>query len=338
MLLSILKISSSKISSDGSHYYFSRLTDEQKIIYESLLSGMSRVAKEIKIPIRPINEILKVFNYVLFDNPMIFYVSSFKHTSDLYRKKCSIVPLYTHAQHIIKEYTSAVENYFLVFDTIKMKSDIEKEIFVHDHCLNNFSYDYTFGDYSYSVLGPVLNKSAVSEGFAKFVKLALDYLGIKSLVVSGKAKNPNQGSGMEGYVWNIVKINGKTYHLDVTANMMQKTKVNRYDYFNLSDHDIKKDHIIIADVPACSTEGNDFYSLNSLLVNNIADLDNYIGKALKQNKKNILVKIMDTQYTDNIVKKVIGIAQQQYNMICNGNAVIEVRYNSSQMVFEINFK
>ena len=269
---------------------------------------------------------------------MIFYVSSLGQSNDLHNKKCSIVPQYAYAHHITKEYATAVKNYLRVFDVLKGKSDIDKEFFVHDYCLSNFSYDHKFGIHSFSVLGPVLNKAAVCEGIAKFVKIAFDHIGVKSLVVSGIANNPAQGSAMEAHAWNIVKIGGKTYHLDVTFDMTLTNKVKRYDYFNLSDHDIKKDHVIINDVPSCTTMGHDFYSLNSLSVSSSAELNDYIGKALKQSKKNILVKIMNLQYSASATKKIMEIAQRQYGMIYKGDVMVEIGYNPSQMVFEINFK
>jgi hypothetical protein len=325
-------------ASDGSRYYFSRLTDEQKTVYKSLFSGIRTFTREIKMPIRPVNEMSMIFNYVLLDNPLIFYVGAYSQSSDLFRKKCSIAPNYKYTRQTAKENATAVKKYLQAFEPAMEKSDLEKEIFVHDYCLNNFCYDYTFGDYSFSVLGPVFNKTAVCEGIAKFVKLALDYLGVKSLVVSGKAKNPAQESSMEGHAWNIVRIDGKLYHLDVTFDMTIKNKVNRYDYFNLSDEEIKKDHIIIDNVPACTTVGNDYYSVNSLSVNGIAELDNYIGKALKQGKKSILVKIMNARYTNEVANQISEIAGQQYSRIHMGGVSIETSYNASQMVFEISFR
>jgi len=323
---------------EGSYYYFSRLTEEQKKIYKELLAGIRACKKEIKMPIRPINEISMIFSFILLDNPILFYVSTFSMSSDLYKKKCAIAPEYNYARSEINESKNKIMKHLAMFDTIMNKRNDEKELIVHDYCLDNFSYDYSFSDYSYSVLGPVLSKKAVCEGIAKFAKLAFDYLGVKSLVVSGKAKNPAQDSKMEGHSWNIVKINGKTYHLDVTFDMTVKNQANRYDYFNLSDDEIKKDHVIINDVPTCSTTGNDYYSANSLTISSIAELDNYIGKALRQGKRSILVKIANEKYTDAAVNRVMVIAQRQYSRIHTGGTMVETSYNSSQMVFEIDFK
>jgi len=322
---------------DTNQYYYNQLNDEQKTAYVLILSGIKSFSNEIKLPIRPINEISMIFESVLLDNPLVFYVSSFTCTNDLYKKSCKIKPNYKYAKHFIKENIELANRYLQKFDFLKTTGDINKELYIHDYCLNNFHYDNTIGDYSGSILGPILNKSAVCEGISKFVKLVFDYLNLKSLIVYGKAKNPTSDSTLERHAWNIVRVGGKSYHLDVTFDMTLKYKINRYDYFNLADEDISCDHMIISKVPNCTMHGNDYMSINSLVVHNPAELAKYIENSLIHGKKIIIVKLQNVKDTDNIVDKVIAIAQQQYDNIHKRNVAIEVRYNPSQLVFEINF-
>ena len=69
-----------------------------------------------------------------------------------------------------------------------------------------------------------------------------------------------------------------------------------------------------------------------------AELENHIRKSLKRGEKNIVVKLVDVRDTGNIVGKVKEIVQRQYNRTHKNKsgAAMEIRYNSSQMVFEIN--
>jgi len=321
------------------NYYCGRLTEEQKVIYGTMLSGIRAFDDEIKLPLIPINETSMIFDCLLLDNPLIFYVSSFSQSNDFYKKKSAIKPNYKYARQFVKQNVRVVMKYLHTFDSLKTKGDIEKETYIHDYCLENFSYDYTFSDYSHSILGPVLNKTAVCEGIAKFTKLVFDYLGVKSIVVRGKAKNPAlEDSAREMHAWNIVKIDGKAYHLDVTFDMTLKGKKNRYDYFNLSDEDIKKDHIITDNVPACTTTGNDYFSINSLFVHNSSELGTFINNNLKNGKKHITVKLVNVRNTENIVEKITRIAQKQYASIYTSGFTVEIGCNPGQMVFEINFR
>lgn len=326
-----------KHSVDVNQYYYTRLSDGQKTIYKSLLWGINSFSREIKLPIRPINEISMIFESVLLDNPLIFYVSSFNYTNDLYEQKCMLKPNYKYAKHFIKDGVKIINEYLQIFDSLKIENDVNKEMYIHDYCLNNFYYDDSSNDYSCSILGPILNKSATCEGISKFIKLVLEYLDITSLVVYGRAKNLIAGSTLGGHIWNIVMIGGEAYHLDVTFDMSLKYKINRYDYFNLADEDVKRDHIIINKVPACTISGNDYMSVNSLVVNSPAELAMYIEASLMHGKKDMLVKLRNVKDITNIVDKVITIAQQQYANIYKCAVAVEVRYNPSQLVFEINF-
>jgi len=313
------------------------LANGQRAIYRTLLSGLESFAGEIRLPLKPVNEISLIFDCILLDNPLIYYLSSFNHSNDLHKNTLLIKPNYKYARSFVKQNTSIINKYLRVYDAVKNKSDVDKEIFVHDYCLNNFCYDNAYHDYSYSVLGLVLNRTAVCEGIAKFVKLSLDYLDVSSLVVFGKAKNPVNDDTAERHAWNIVEIEGMTYHLDVTFDMTLKSKLNRYDYFNLSDDDIKREHTISNGVPLCSTKGNDYFSVNSLVVFNPVELDKFIEHSLMHGKKNIMVKLKNVKDTANVVDKVISIAQQQYANIYKCTAMVEVKYNPSQLVFEINY-
>jgi len=264
-LLSGAEIPHSHDFTNFSHYYYSRLSANQKATYKKILSGIKTYAEEITIPYSHIDETNIIFKSILRDNPLVFYVTSFTQSSVQYKRSCTFIPDYTFGYCEVKEKTDAIQGYLRVFDYVKNNSDFEKELFIHDYCLENFSYDNRFGGNAYSVLGLVFNNSAVCEGIAKFVKLAFDYLSVKSLVVTGKSNNPHQCTTWESHAWNIVRIDGKTYHLDVTFDITLTSKRHRYDYFNLTDEDIKKDHIISDTVPACITNGIDHFSLNSLV-------------------------------------------------------------------------
>ena len=292
---------------------------------------------EIRIPPMPINESSKIFNYVLLDNPLIFHTKTFSQTNYLNKKKYGFKPNYKYPKQMMRSYKSTVLKFLQVFDPIKTKSDADKELHVHDYCVKNFSYDYSFGEYAHNILGPVVHKTAVCEGIAKFAKLALDYLGVKSLVAIGRGDNPANGT-TEGHAWNIVKLEDKTYHLDVTFDLCMSDNTIRYDYFNLCDEDIKRDHVITGDVPKCMVSGSDYYTLNSQVLRSSNALKRYIGDNLRQGSKTIVFKADNVYGIDDIENKVLQIAAKQYAKINNKSAEAESRYNPRQMVLEINFK
>ena len=102
----------------------------------------------------------------------------------------------------------------------------------------------------------------VCEGIAKAVKVLCDELGVWCMIaICGN--NPDKGIKYR-HTWNIVRINGKYYHLDATFDntLTRNCTIGeeiRYDYFNLEDKSIFRDHEpLIAPAMKC-TDGDHFY-------------------------------------------------------------------------------
>ena len=148
----------------------------------------------------------------------------------------------------------------------------EKEKYVHDFICENVHYDKLKKPYSHEIIGPLGQGVGVCEGIAKAVKCLCDRLGVWCIVKSVKVlcdalgvwcvialcgNCPEKGIKYR-HTWNIVKIGGQYYHLDATFdNSLGKCSVTgeeiRYDYFNLDDKAIFRDHEpLIAPAPACS--------------------------------------------------------------------------------------
>lgn len=93
---------------------------------------------------------------------------------------------------------------------------------------------------------------------AKAVKILCDELGIWCIVALSDA-NPDKGIKYR-HAWNVIRIDGKYYHLDVTFdNTLSRDDAVRYDYVNLADKQIFRDHeSVIWKVPEC-TDSDHFY-------------------------------------------------------------------------------
>ena len=137
-----------------------------------------------------------------------------------------------------------------------------EEKYIHDFICENVTYDKLKKAYSHEIIGPLGHGVGVCEGIAKSVKVLCDVLGLWCMIaICGN--NPEKGIKYR-HTWNIVKIGGQYYHLDVTFdNTLGKHSLAgqelRYDYFNLEDKKIFRDHEpLIAPAPSC-TDGDHFY-------------------------------------------------------------------------------
>ena len=124
-------------------------------------------------------------------------------------------------------------------------SEWDKEKYVHDFICENIRYDKLKKPYSHEIIGPLGHGVGVCEGIAKSVKVLCDALGVWCIIaICGN--NPEKGIKYR-HTWNIVRINGQYYHLDATFdNTLGKNEDGltsiRYDYFNLDDKNIFRDH------------------------------------------------------------------------------------------------
>lgn len=93
--------------------------------------------------------------------------------------------------------------------------DVEKALLIHDRIALHCEYDYErylkgmVPRISHTMYGVLGNGVAVCQGYALTYGWLLDMVGIKNEYVSSDALN---------HAWNIVYINDKPYHVDVTAD------------------------------------------------------------------------------------------------------------------------
>ena len=138
-------------------------------------------------------------------------------------------------------------------------SEWEKEKYVHDFICENVHYDKLKKPYSHEIIGPLGQGVGVCEGIAKSVKVLCDALGIWC-VIALCGNCPEKGIKYR-HTWNIVKIGGQYYHLDATFdNTLGAGAQIRYDYFNLCDKSIFRDHQpLIAPAPECTDAAHFYY-------------------------------------------------------------------------------
>ena len=121
-------------------------------------------------------------------------------------------------------------------------SDYEIAKALHDYLALNCEYDkrYYSGSMpyvSYTAYGALVNRTAVCQGYALAYQELLAQCGIESEYVSGLGNGGRHG-------WNIIRIDGEWYHVDVTWDDPTPDREGyvRYDYFLKSDRAMSRDH------------------------------------------------------------------------------------------------
>ncbi len=124
----------------------------------------------------------------------------------------------------------------------KEDSDVKKVKLIHDWLVQNATYDLTATsnevtpDVSYSAVGIILYKKGVCSGYAEAFHVFMTLMGIDCRYVTGTGNGGN-------HAWNLVKLDNKWYHIDVTwDDPTPDIGGISYNYFLLTDSQMEKDH------------------------------------------------------------------------------------------------
>ena len=184
-----------------------------------------------------------------------------------------MIPEYMFEKKKIKEMKIALESRIsrLVRQAEGMAPE-EKEKYVHDFICSNVTYDKLKKQYSHEIIGPLQQGIGVCEGIAKTVKILCDRMGLECLIAISESA-PDRGIRYR-HAWNLVRLKNTWYHLDATFdNSLGRYGQKRFDYFNLDDKMIFKDHQpLVYKVPACTDGGRFYYKENRLSLTKLEDV------------------------------------------------------------------
>ena len=267
-------------------YYYNHMNKQQQAVYHAMKTGIQSLAPSFPCPRMEGKELTDVFLKLRLDCPEIFFVSGFHFRYYPDSANVELSPEYLFDKNKIKDHQKAMKARVekLVRPAVTM-AELEKEQYVHDFICQNVRYDKLKKSYSHEILGPLGQGVGVCEGIAKTVKILCDQLGIWCIVVISEA---NQEKNIKyRHAWNIVKIGGAYYHLDATFdNTLSHMGPVRYDYFNLDDGKVFRDHEpVIWKVPACTTSDGFYYRVKKLSFTKIEEVEKRALQAAKKGKE-----------------------------------------------------
>jgi len=315
-----------------SRYYYSQLSEKNKKIYKAIYDGIKNYQQYVEVPDVTLSDanVGFVYHCVLWDNPYFFAIGEYAMQQAVSSdgKKIKITSLCdAKTEKLYRDKVQTVINEILQTPGIKDLSDFQKEVFVHDFIINNVKYDHTLGNNGtrlepYTVYGVFVEKKAVCEGIAKAVKLLLNLLDVKCIIVDGKV------NGI-AHSWNIVKIKDFEYNLDVTFDMGRVIHkgIMRYDYFNFRTVDdaervVNNRHMM----PRCTAIEYNYVIKAGGFVSSYDRLLIYMKKCLTQKKKCMYIKV-----NTNVTGEFSGLTHFQFREVIKkaySEATISTRINN----------
>ena len=267
-------------------YYYNHMNKQQQAVYHAMKTGIQSLAPSFPCPRMEGKELTDIFLKLRLDCPEIFFVSGFHFRYYPDSANVELSPEYLFDKNKIKDHQKAMKARVekLVRPAVTM-AELEKEQYVHDFICQNVRYDKLKKSYSHEILGPLGQGVGVCEGIAKTVKILCDQLGIWCIAVISEA-NPEKNIKYR-HAWNIVKIGGTYYHLDATFdNTLSHMGPVRYDYFNLDDGKVFRDHEpVIWKVPACTVSDGFYYRVKKLSFTKMEEVEKRALQAAKKGKE-----------------------------------------------------
>jgi hypothetical protein len=220
-------------------FCYRQLTSDEKIIYDSFVKGLSDngtccilAGGELSATV-----IRKIINAVKFDHPEFIHVD---FGSNIGCRKLGLTGS--------TEYSFASSNFsndiwnklFLIRDSFQKYaacSDYDKVWVVKQYLADTVEYNRDslnayldakeFDHDVLTIVGALINNRAVCEGFAKAAVWLLEYLGVECGVAEGWRKYGDcEYDNQNNHAWNVVKVNGNWYHLDIASDV--KVQANKH--------------------------------------------------------------------------------------------------------------
>ena len=306
-------------------YYYHQLNKQEQAIYKAFYKGVMSHQEIIPIPVRgefSQESFERIFMAMTRDNPLIYFLnqSACSTASDMFGR-LAICPQYFFTKEKVKEYNRKIERVVneLAGQLYLLEcNDYEKELRVHDWICQNVEYDYEGADKdkvsrviaSHNILGVFAHHKAQCEGIAKAVKVLLNAVDVKCIVVTGDSiKNGHCVS----HAWNIVDIDGEPYQLDATWDIgAVKARKIIYDYFNLTDSLMNLEHRSENILPKCNKSSANYFVKAKCDFHTRYRLSRHIQKQIEQGKKEIFFRINGMLKKENIIDMVDAILRQKY--------------------------
>lgn len=318
----------------ATNYYYNILNKEQQKAYYAMKEGLLNLRDSFPVPMLSKKELSDIYFMIRMDCPEIFYTVTFSYRHYADSTSVEVIPKYLFSKDKIKEHRKAMEA--RVQKLARQAADLDekgKELFIHDFIVNHVTYDKLKKEYSHEIIGALGNGVAVCEGMAKAVKILCDELNLWCIIVLSEA-NPEKGIKYR-HAWNLIRIGGQYYHLDATFdNTLSKEDTVRYDYVNLSDKQIFRDHEpSIWKIPCCSDSDHFYYKEKKLSWTTMEEVRKRAKQAVKK-KKVLLFHWRGGYLTKEILEELMEVFQEEAK---EKERTAYVSVNWSQAVLRVRF-
>ena len=313
-------------------YYYKSLSREEKTVYDALRQGFGALESAIRIPRLEAPQIADVYQRLKLDEPLLWFVVSYTYRFYPQASHVEFLPEYLFDKQKIREHRQAIDSRIArLVRPLQGRSALEKELAIHDFLLENVRYDKLKKAYSHEIIGPLTQGVGVCEGIAKTVKVLCDACGVECIVALSH-DNPDRGVKYR-HAWNVVKLEGKWYHVDATFDNSLQRGVKRYDYFCLDDKHIFRDHCpLVLPVPPC-TDGDGFY-YRKISLTKLEQVESRVRQTLRKREPRLIFHWRGGGLNRTVLGDILSAAKER---AAEKGKEVQCAVNVTQAVIQLDF-
>ena len=335
----------------GDRYYYGKLPENEKKIYREIYQGC--IEHKDVIQISASEDIEKSYPRIITalvdDNPLLYYLnqSMIELAKDAYGN-VAVLPQYFFTAEKVATYNQRLQDAAnrIIYDLkLTEGSDLEKTRKVHDYLCSTIVYDYQGSDTgdvprfitAHNILGVFAHKRAQCEGISKAAKVLLNAVDVRCIVVFGKAEGKDDV--MADHCWNIVNIEGHPYHMDITFDIGNGTgDFISYDYYNITDSLIRKNHIFSTGLPKCTDKQANYFEHEGSVFTSRRKLEGYITKMLGEGSRTLYFRLAGKLKVQEIGKDLIAFTEKVLLDSGISNLAIDSSCNETVNTFRMIIK
>ncbi|MCL2791520.1 MAG: hypothetical protein FWD87_00355 [Spirochaetaceae bacterium] len=284
---------------------FKYLSHREQQAYKGILQAFSLMAASFDCSqINRSVDLVKVIQTVLGDNPSIIYFNKTQIKTEESIRDKRIILTGVHSKPKAEKMNLALDaKANQIISSVKATSNDEYSLLINlYHFLQkNIQYDkkelqansrgVCKSPASHNAYGALLNRLAVCDGFSSAFALLAQKIGFECMLVVGHSA---YSTSFSNHAWNIIKIQDRFYHVDVTWDARKYIEFGEYSYayFAMKDDEIVNDHKWDKKTtPACSYNDFSYYSRNGLYINNEDQLNQIINAYARKQPKVFRIKL-----------------------------------------------
>ena len=252
--------------------HYADLSNNERILYERIITKLLAFEESITIPTTDAEEISRTYNAVRYDHPEIFWVDS-SLTFTVGMTTTTLYPGYNTPLSEVPSVQARIDNEVADFlhKTPLTLSSYKRLKAAYEHVILNTSYDKS-AEQNQNIQSVFLNHASVCAGYSAALQYLLTLVHVPSAVVIGTIRKDN-----ERHAWNLVCVDGVMLNVDATwgdptyigpdGKVTTKESIE-YRYLGLTDSEIGVSHVPLADshvLPQCRSSKYDWYSMHGTL-------------------------------------------------------------------------